>query len=125
MPGVFDRAGEQAVRRWYLNQALPIPAFHRGNREPPHIISLLSDRYDGDLAQQVRIIVAYSDGEGRSLQIAALSPPGEALVRTQEGALQACQSGTAIIDDASVRWAVTGKIEYNDKVQPVLTWLPY
>lgn len=118
------RIGELALRRWLAAHDLPMPDLS-AEREPPHIISLQTDRYDGDTEQQVRISVTHSDGGGRLLQTAVLNPPGEALVRTPQGGLKADSDGKAVIEEAPVRWAVSGKTEYDDKGQPVRSWLPF
>lgn len=118
------RMGEVALRRLLKANNLP-RVDDRASRQPPHIISLQTDRYDGDPAQQLRVTVAHSDGAGRLLQTAALSAPGEALVRTAAGSLERDRNGTALMQPAVRRWAVTGKTEYDNKGQPVRTWLPY
>lgn len=118
------RIGELALRRWLALHGLPMPNLQE-EREPPHIISLLTDRYDGDPEQQVRLSVTHSDGGGRLLQTAVLNPAGEALVRTLDGGLEIDDDGKAIIKQAAVRWAVSGRTEYDNKGQPVRTWLPF
>jgi len=118
------RIGELALRRWLAAHNLPMPNL-RAEREPPHIISMLTDRYDGDPEQQVRITVTHSDGGGRLLQTSVLNPPGDALVRTVEGGLKLDNDGKAITQPATIRWAVTGRTEYDNKGQPVRTWLPF
>ena len=118
------RMGELALRR--LLKANGLPTVDDGeSRQPPHIISLQTDRYDGDPAQQVRVNVAHSDGAGRLLQTAVLSAPGDAWVRTAAGRLERDANGAARVQPAARRWAVTGKTEYDNKGQPVRTWLPY
>ncbi|ANY87307.1 MULTISPECIES: SpvB/TcaC N-terminal domain-containing protein [Pseudomonas] len=117
------RVGELAYRRFARTHGLKLDL--NEGREPPHIINLLTDRYDGDPDQQVRISVTYSDGGGRALQTAVLHAPGDALVRTDEGELEVDEGGKAVIAHAVVRWAVSGKTEYDNKGQPVRTWLPF
>ncbi|CAM3128959.1 SpvB/TcaC N-terminal domain-containing protein [Pseudomonas plecoglossicida] len=118
------RMGELAQRR--LLKAGHLPAIDpHDEREPPHIISLQTDRYNGDSAQQVRLNVTYSDGAGRLLQTAVLSEPGDALVRNSAGGLERDATGAALIQPAQRRWAVSGKTEFDNKGQPVRTWLPY
>lgn len=93
-------------------------------RTPPHIIRIQTDRYDDDPEQQVRVQVMLYGG-GQLLQTAVLSPPGDALVRTAAGGLKAGDRGAAVSEHATVRWAVTGKTEYDNKGQPVRVWLPF
>jgi hypothetical protein len=121
LPG---RMGELALRR--LLKAGQLPAVDLNEeREPPHVISLQTDRYDGDPEQQLRLSVTHSDGAGRLLQTAVLSAPGNALVRNAAGGLERDASGAALSRPAQRRWAVSGKTEYDNKGQPVRTWLPY
>lgn len=117
------RIGELAFRRWQAESGLS-GDINEG-REPPHIISLQTDRYDGDPEQQVRLSVTHSDGAGRLLQTSILNPPGEAFIRTAEGALEIDASGKAVMAPAAVRWAVTGRTEYDNKGQVVRAWLPF
>lgn len=117
------RVGELALRRFAQTHGLEIDLDE--GREPPHIISLLTDRYDGDPQQQVRLNVTYSDGGGRALQTAVLHEPGDALVRTSKGELEMDEHGKAVTAHAAIRWVVSGKTEYDNKGQPVRTWLPF
>ncbi|MDZ3991199.1 SpvB/TcaC N-terminal domain-containing protein [Pseudomonas sp. Teo4] len=119
-----SRMGELALRR-QLKAAGLAEVDHREGRVAPHIISLQTDRYDGDAAQQLRLSVTHSDGAGRLLQTAVLSAPGEALLRTAAGGLQRDAQGRAVTRSVARRWAVTGKTEYDNKGQPVRTWLPF
>ncbi|MFI8558736.1 SpvB/TcaC N-terminal domain-containing protein [Pseudomonas putida] len=118
------RMGELALRRHLQRHGLPAPNLAE-ERQPTHVITLQTDRYDGDPQQQVRLSISHGDGAGRALQSAVLSAPGEALVRTSEGRLQTDAQGKAVFAHAPVRWAVSGKTEYDNKGQPVRTWLPY
>ncbi|MGN7915674.1 SpvB/TcaC N-terminal domain-containing protein [Enterobacter sp. 22466] len=118
-----ERTGELAFRRWQAESGLPVDITE--GRVPPHIISMQTDRYDGDPEQQVRLSITHSDGAGRLLQTSVLNPPGEAFVRTPEGALETGKDGKAVTTQAAVRWAVTGRTEYDNKGQPVRTWLPF
>lgn len=121
LPG---RMGELALRR--LLKAGQLPAMDLSDeREPPHVITLQTDRYDGDPEQQLRLSVTHSDGAGRLLQTSLLSAPGDALVRNPAGGLERDASGAARVRTTPRRWAVSGKCEYDNKGQPVRTWLPY
>lgn len=119
-----ERVGELALRRWLKADNQPLALLSEG-RTPPHIISLQTDRYDNDPAQQVRIQVVMSDGADQALQAAALHPPGEAFVRTADGGLETDANGKAVTAQAVVRWAVTGKTEYDNKGNVVRAWQPY
>ena len=93
---------------------------------PPHVIHIQTDRYDLDPnpEQQVRVAVLLNGG-GQLLQTARLNPPGEAYVRTEAGGLQLDDQGRAVLADTPVRWAVSGKTEYDNKGQAVRQWLPF
>ncbi|QXH33335.1 hypothetical protein KSS95_14215 [Pseudomonas muyukensis] len=91
---------------------------------PPHVIHIQTDRYDTDPEQQVRVAVLLNGG-GQVLQTARLNPPGEAYVRTEAGGLQTDDQGRAVLVDAPVRWAVSGKTEYDNKGQAVRQWLAF
>ncbi|MGV3345738.1 SpvB/TcaC N-terminal domain-containing protein [Enterobacteriaceae bacterium LUAb1] len=119
-----ERVGELALRRWLKADNQPLALLSEG-RTPPHILSLQTDHYDNDPAQQVRIQVAMSDGAGQALQTAALHPPGEAFVRTADGRLETDANGKAVTVQVAVRWAVTGKSEYDNKGNVVRIWQPY
>lgn len=123
-----SRCGELYLRRWCKRKKLSwskIEAEWRAERMPPHVICVQTDRYDNDAEQQIRVTIDWSDGLGRSLQASALASPGEAMMRTADGGLKKDAYGSAILENAPVRWAVTGKKEYDDKGQPVRTWMPF
>lgn len=94
------------------------------DRRPPHVVTLMTDRFDGDPAQQVRQQVAFSDGAGRMLQAAARQADGEAWQRADTGALVTGPDGSPATVQTT-RWAVTGRTEYDNKGQPVRTYQPY
>ncbi|WP_194792027.1 SpvB/TcaC N-terminal domain-containing protein [Pseudomonas sp. UFMG81] len=119
------RCGELAWRRdahrLHLDGIAP-PLM--AGRTPPHVIQIQTDRYDSDPQQQVRVRVLLGTGE-QPLQAAILSPPGEAFVRSEDGGLEVDAQGHAIVREADIRWAVTGKTEFDDKGQVVRVWLPF
>lgn len=92
---------------------------------PPHVVTLTTDRYDGDVAQQIRQQVTFSDGFGRLLQSAIRQPGGEAWQRSKAGALVTGPDGQPRTLDTDFRWGVTGRTEYDNKGQPVRTYQPY
>ena len=118
--GALARARQEARLR---SDAIT-PADVLSARTPPHVIRIQTDRYDDDPQQQVRVQVMLHGG-GQVLQTATLTPPGEAFVRTGDGALQTGAEGKAITQEVAVRWAVTGRTEFDDKGNPVKVWLPY
>lgn len=93
-------------------------------RTPPCVVAVLTDRYDDDPLQKVRLQVRLQGG-GQVLQTAILDDPGEAFVRTAEGALQTDADGKAVTTKADPRWAVNGQTEFDNKGNPVRVWLAY
>ncbi|MBS1205283.1 MAG: Insecticidal toxin complex protein [Proteobacteria bacterium] len=92
---------------------------------PPHTVTLTTDRYDSDAAQQVRQQVVFSDGFGRMLQTAVRQVDGEAWLRDKDGSLVTGADGAPSVAESTFRWAVTGRTEYDNKGQPVRTYQPY
>ncbi|MCU6209264.1 SpvB/TcaC N-terminal domain-containing protein [Enterobacter cloacae] len=121
-----QRCGELAWRRHAqrLQRDAITPPDIMSGRTPPHVIHILTDRYDSDPEQQVRVQVTLHGG-GQELQVAVLSPPGEAFVRTRDGALQTSPDGHAVTEQADIRWAVTGKTEFDNKGQVIRVWMPF
>ncbi|PHM45856.1 hypothetical protein Xmau_00247 [Xenorhabdus mauleonii] len=114
-----------AFRRWQQNNpaaAIPIQA---NSQNPPHILSVITDRYDADPEQQLRQTVMFSDGFGRALQTAVRHESGEAWVRDENGAIVAGSNGMPKTAVTNFRWAVSGRTEYDGKGQALRTYQPY
>lgn len=95
-------------------------------RMPPHSVTIQADRYPDDDAQQKAMAVHYNDGFGRALQVAARDEPGLAWVREADGELAVEGDDLVEIDTSpDARWAVTGKVEYDNKGQTVRVYQPY
>ncbi|HIH1547964.1 TPA: SpvB/TcaC N-terminal domain-containing protein [Salmonella enterica] len=128
LPGSADEAitlsGPLPVARWYVYVTDGLMQ-DDGPRLPPHVVALTADRYDGDLDQQIRQQVTFSDGFGRVLQTATRQAPGDAWQRTDGGGLVTSGDGTPQAAPTDFRWAVSGKTEYDNKGQPVRTYQPY
>lgn len=92
---------------------------------PPHVVTLTTDRYDGDESQQIRQQVTFSDGFGRVLQAVARQADGEAWQRAEDGSLVAGPDGSPVVTETTFRWAVTGRTEYDNKGQIIRTYQPY
>jgi hypothetical protein len=88
-------------------------------RLPVHTVTLTADRYPGDSEQQVQMQVAFSDGFGRALQAGQKVPPGQAWQRNADGSL------TPTDADADPRWAVSGRVERDNKGQAIRFYQPY
>jgi len=120
------RCGELAWQRQVdqLRRDYPKQSFTMTGRKPPHVIQLQTDRYDSDKEQQVRVRVTLNGG-GQELQTAILNPAGKAFARTDAGGLEVDKQGKAIEKEVKIRWAVTGKTEFDNKGQAVRVWLPF
>lgn len=94
-------------------------------RMPVHFVTLTADRYANDTAQQVGVNLAYFDGLGRTLQAVQKVPPGDAWQRDAQGEIVVDSTGKPVSATASTRWAVSGKVEYDNKGQPVRSYQPY
>ncbi|HCR1077237.1 TPA: virulence protein [Enterobacter cloacae] len=94
-------------------------------RTPPHVLTLVTDRYDSDPAQQIRQQVTFYDGFGRLLQAAVRREAGEAWQYKEDGSLAINSDGTLVTARTNFRWAVTGRTEYDNKGQPVRVYRPY
>ncbi|QDL35695.1 SpvB/TcaC N-terminal domain-containing protein [Serratia liquefaciens] len=99
----------------------------RDNAEklPPHVVTLTTDRYDSDNAQQIRQQVTFNDGFGRLLQVAVRQADGEAWQRADNGSLVTGSDGAPATMSTTSRWAVTGRAEYDNKGQKVRSYQPY
>ncbi|WP_248918897.1 SpvB/TcaC N-terminal domain-containing protein [Pseudomonas entomophila] len=118
-----EREWERDAERLQRDGIVAKPAME--GRAPPHVIQIQTDRYDNDPEQQVRVQVVLSGG-GELLQSAIRNPSGEAFVFDSDtGGLKTDTHGNALIEHADVRWAVTGKTEFDNKGQPVRVWLPF
>jgi hypothetical protein len=93
--------------------------------DPVQAATLVADSYPNDAKQQVRVTVAYQDGFGRPLQSCCKVPDGDAWQRNDAGELVVDAQGNLVEVLASPRWAVSGKMEYGNKGQPVRSYQPY
>jgi hypothetical protein len=87
--------------------------------------SLSSDRYPGDPLRQIRIAISFSDGFGRILQTKHNVEAGEAYFRDEQGHLALDEQGKPLLAYSNQRWAVSQRVEYNNKGQPVREYQPY
>ncbi|MFB9159368.1 SpvB/TcaC N-terminal domain-containing protein [Chromobacterium violaceum] len=95
-------------------------------RIPVHGATFTADRYPKDVSsQQIRITVEFSDGFGRALQSAIKHEAGMAFQRTDTGKLKVTSSSTPVEASATARWAVSGRVEYDNKGQTVRIYPPF
>lgn len=116
-----------AYRRWLGRQgeATQRKAIQSLLRIPAHILSLATDRYDQDPAQQIGQVITFSDGFGRQLQTAVRHEAGEAWQRAEDGSLVAGSDDRPIVIHTESRWAISGRIEYDAKGQLVRAYQPF
>lgn len=125
----FDGYVRTAGWRWATENAQdPLGALIlQTARTPLHAVTLTADNYPdtedplnpGVLLQQTQIQVAFSDGFGRSLQQAMRVPDGDAWHLEPDGEVDVTPRF------ASPRWAVSGRVEYDNKGQVVRSYQPY
>ncbi len=88
-------------------------------------MTLVAGPNPSDTKQQVRVSLAYFDGLGRPLQQPLKTSPGPAWQRDAQGEIVVDQNGLPVTADAPSRWAVSGKVEYDNKGQLVRSYQPY
>ncbi|MGT3355634.1 SpvB/TcaC N-terminal domain-containing protein [Yersinia enterocolitica] len=94
-------------------------------RQPPHAITVVTDRYDNEAEkQQHQQALVFSDGFGRTLQSALRVEPGEAYIREESVVLQA-RDNQLEVSIAEKRWVVSGRVEYDNKGLAVRAYQPY
>lgn len=97
-------------------------------RSPVQVAALVADQYPDEVVNihHVQIALSYSDGFGRPLQTKQKCPPGLAYVVNADGQLE-LSDGKPVERDtgAAPRWAVSGRVEYNNKGQAVRAYQPY
>ncbi|WP_432322925.1 SpvB/TcaC N-terminal domain-containing protein [Yersinia enterocolitica] len=118
-------------RRWLRQSKYPLSenmtseiqfAFRR---HPPHAMTVVTDRYDTDTEQQHQQVIVFSDGFGRALQSVHRVEPGEAYVCDENGNLTHDENGGPMVNTAGQRWAVSGRVEYDNKGLPIRAYQPY
>lgn len=94
-------------------------------RSPPHAMTVVTDHYDRDTqTQQHQQLIVCSDGFGRTLQVAQRVDPGEAYLREEDGSLSHDSHGLTVATTEQ-RWAVSGRVEYDNKGLAVRAYQPY
>lgn len=118
-------------RRWQqqsqypLNKEMSMGIHSPLRRSPPHAMTVVTDRYDRDTqTQQHQQLIVCSDGFGRTLQVAQRVEAGEAYLREEDGSLSKNNSGLTV-KTAEQRWAVSGRVEYDNKGLAVRAYQPY
>ncbi|WP_240674672.1 SpvB/TcaC N-terminal domain-containing protein [Burkholderia stabilis] len=96
-------------------------------QSPVQAAVLSADRYPGSPAKQIPITLSLSDGFGRALQTKQKAEPGPAYVVDDQGRFVLDANGQPRIADtgADPRWAVSGRVIYNEKAEPIRVYQPY
>lgn len=116
-----------ALARWSGQvNAMVLPFLQSaGPLLPPHTMTVSADRFDTDPAQQLRQSLTFSDGFDRELQQSVRYVPGEAWQRGEDGSLVTDASGIPVVETTDFRWAVSGRVEYDNKGLIVRAYQPY
>lgn len=93
-------------------------------RQPVHSVAVQADRYPGDPECQYRVGIASLDGFGRALQSKQRVDPGPAYAVDEQGEL-VLESGQPVTVEATDRWRVSERVEYNNKGLAVRSYRPY
>ncbi|EQA5331609.1 TPA: virulence protein [Proteus mirabilis] len=92
---------------------------------PPHVLQIMTDRYDNDPQQQIRQQIAFSDGFGRLLQTSIRVEAGEAFLRSDNATLVVDQNQQAQQKSTEIRWAISGETEYDNQGNIKRIYQPY
>lgn len=92
---------------------------------PPHALQIMTDRYDSDSLQQIRQQIAFSDGFGRLLQTSIRVEAGEAFLRSDNATLRVDKNQRAQQKSTTIRWAISGETEYDNKGNVKRVYQPY
>ncbi|SIT74808.1 MULTISPECIES: SpvB/TcaC N-terminal domain-containing protein [Burkholderiaceae] len=132
--GLLTSSGQLRARWRWLSAAPPGLSAERwaqirallddAARTPVHTASLVHDGYPDDTHRQIRCTVAFTDGFGRALQAKQRVAPGPAWATDTQGNL-ALEAGQLVSHDTPTRWAVSGRVEYNNKGLAVRVYQPY
>lgn len=94
-------------------------------RHPPHAMTVVTDSYDRHTQkQQHQQVIVCSDGFGRALQSAQRVEEGEAYCRELNGKLRS-KDNSPVVAEAKSRWAVSGRVEYDNKGLAIRAYQPY
>ena len=129
LPTGHLRASARArlARGEYSNSQIPaqtVDALLALPREPAWAAVLQADRYPNDPQRQIRMQLSASDGFGRLLQSKQRVEPGQAYAVDANGNLLTTNAEPQLVE-ASVRWRVSERVEYNNKGQAIRVYRPY
>lgn len=136
--GFMSKAGYLTAKaRWNPHAALPADVDPKKDilallvktvpRVPCHSATFVADAYTypADIAvkKQIRISISYSDGFSRILQVKQLVPAGDSYIA--KDAILVIEANKPVERKAEQRWAVSGRVEYNNKGLPVRKYQAY
>ncbi|KAG0184711.1 putative insecticidal toxin [Apophysomyces sp. BC1034] len=90
-----------------------------------HSAVLTHDDYLASPRQQIRCAATFTDGFGRVLQSKQRVAEGSAWVANPDGTLKLCENRQPVTEKTTSRWAVSGRVEYNNKGLAVRQYRPY
>lgn len=119
------------ARRWItdpsstqLTEQAVVDKIKAAQRLPISNAVFVADNYPNMPIQQIRTSVIFYDGFSRTLQIAQKHVPGEAAIRDDNGRLKVTGE-TVVVASSPTRWAVSGRVEYNNKGLTVRVFQPF
>ncbi|TPG61558.1 SpvB/TcaC N-terminal domain-containing protein [Ewingella americana] len=122
-----ERVCALGYQRWAQSHTVPAALqtlLDSASRQPPHGLTITTDRYDSDPAQQLRQQILFSDGFGRALQTAVRHENGMAWQRSSSGSLVVA-NGVPAETSSDNRWVVSGRSEYDNKGLLIRSYQPY
>jgi RHS repeat-associated protein len=97
--------------------------------QPSSTCSLARETHVSDLSADetsaIKIELTFRDGLARVIETKKVSDPGEAIVRTPDGALARTAGGAVRRAVVAARWWVSGRTVFNNKGLPARIYLPY
>ena len=99
-------------------------AVAQARRTPIHAASFMHDGYPNDAERQIRCAVSFTDGFGRVLQSKQRVAPGPAWTADTDDNL-VLEAEQPVSQQTQTRWAVSGRVEYNNKGLTVRVYQPY
>lgn len=122
----------KAKARWYVDspsaeentKKLLAALLETVPRIPCHAATFTADNYPNAAKVQIRIQLAYSDVLGRVLQVKQLVSPGKSYIANAQAELSV-ENDKLLEKEVEQRWAVSGRVEYNNKGLPVRKYQPY
>lgn len=126
--GLITTEGYFKHKAYWLTQEINHPDIEEilsnVTRLPCHSAAFVADSYEPGVTPLIRVTITYSDGFGRVLQNKQLVPPGKSY-RADAGKGLAVEANKIVETNVEIRWAVSGRTEYNNKGLAIRQYQPY